>query len=669
MPKKNRKRSQAKPSAKTAVAVAGTPAKIRSFLSQWRELIFFLGYAAGLLILVLPGLDRGFDLGHDAAYLMSSIRIWDGQVPFRDFYPWYGPLFHYLLALFTGPLGNNLYAVKFYFEIIVPILSMGILILILRKLELAWSSRWFILAGSIILGLERIYYCGSIRTMLPVLSVALWYHALAKGQTRVFLTMFPTAFLLYFFSPDVGSYTMLTAAAFVFLTIIAWNRQAGKMEFLIWSGAGLLPSLAVFALLYFKTGWLKNYLEYAGVLSNNLAWSHGLSMPTPFSSWKALIYYFQPLIHLAAIGFVLGFRFRKRVWHPRSFLIAILTVLGVLMSWRTFTKAHPPYVQFGFLPALIICGLVWSPPLRPLRFWKSVAQALVAVMVLYGGKYIRFPVPSTGPVWTPEKLLGVRMTPEENRSYHEIVDFYQQHRGQGEFEFPLKSLYYAYVGETPNLPLDDVHYIFYPKYRRLLLEALEKRSAKYLVINEEDNFWDYPGENLDALFDYIDSRYRPVKLARPIRIYERRERPVAITELAAVYPGPEELTAGNGFTMTLKVPPDPRIKYIEFTEEFQYRFDGERFFSMPIIQAWFEGRKWRYDREESGRQRINPGPGKHRQRLYLLYAAREVEFRITFPGLLNFPPSKVTVENFEYRRFIIPDYIPRNRRYLLEKPP
>ena len=58
-------------------------------------------------------------------------------MPYRDFFPWYGVLYHYLAALFVGLMGNDLYAVKIYLNLINPILCMALLIAALKS----WNYR------------------------------------------------------------------------------------------------------------------------------------------------------------------------------------------------------------------------------------------------------------------------------------------------------------------------------------------------------------------------------------------------------------------------------------------------------------------------------------------------------------------------------------------------
>ena len=110
--------------------------RAQQLLHKYWELLFFIAYSAVLCAIVLPGLRFDYDNVHNPGLLMSSIRIAHGQAPYRDFFPWYGVLYHYMVALMVGVMGNDLYAVKLFINIVNPILSIALLIFILRAFEL-----------------------------------------------------------------------------------------------------------------------------------------------------------------------------------------------------------------------------------------------------------------------------------------------------------------------------------------------------------------------------------------------------------------------------------------------------------------------------------------------------------------------------------------------------
>jgi hypothetical protein len=409
---------------------------------------------------------------------------------------------------------------------------------------------------------------------------------------------------------------------------------------------------------------LKNYLEYVSVLSSNLYWSHGLSRPGLRESPQAGIYFLQPLIHIVALGFLLGYGLRKKTVPPNLLLVLILTVLGGLLYSRALIKAHPTHVQFAFLPALITLSLLWAPPLRPAPAWKWSLRAILILALIYGAYFFRTFLPPEFKGKDYRELMGVRVMPEQARAFETISQFHQAASSPGDFAFPFQSLTYAYLGLVPQLPFDDQHYTFYPKYRKMFLEALERSRARYLIYDEEDIFWDYPIENCEPLFDYIDENYQPVKIERPVWIFERRPEPAPISILVRQEPM-QVLNRENHFEFALNLPREIPPDYLEFEAEFQYPAEFLSRFSKPIVQCWFDGKRWRFSRAEMGAQRLNPQPGKHRFRIYPEYSADDLTIQITFPGAMNLAPSKITLENVQWRQFTIPSWDARPVYYSL----
>jgi len=162
-------------------------AGLKLFLSRNWDLRLVALYSVALMAVTVPELKWGYDLGHDPGLLMSSVRIWAGQVPYRNFYPWYGPLYHYLLAFFVGIAGNTLYGLKAYIDVVNPLLCMLILVLILRFSGMSLSGRIFTMIAVPLFGLERIYYCGSLRSFLPVLAVyRFWLESIGRQDLVTF---------------------------------------------------------------------------------------------------------------------------------------------------------------------------------------------------------------------------------------------------------------------------------------------------------------------------------------------------------------------------------------------------------------------------------------------------------------------------------------------------
>lgn len=646
--------------------ITGKETKTWLLAANYWEVVFFLAYGAILCYQTIPGLKWDFD-GHDSTLLMSSYRIWSGQVPFREFYPWYGPLYHYFLAFFTGLMGNDLYALKFYIDIISPLLSMLILVLALRNFGLTALSRLFVLTGAAALGLERIYYCGSLRSILPVF-LASWLFRIFRGRKKApYLFIVPAGVVLFLFSPESGVYSVVSSLVFMAAAMLLIDGHKQRVQTLGYYLAGVLISLTAIIILFFSAGWFRNYLEYISIISNNFYWSHG-SSPLNMRDYPVFLQFLSlPLIYSAAgLGVLIHWRRAKKL--PEQFLlVATLTTLGVLLAYKFLLEFHPTRFQFSFLPALVLAGLAWAPPYRPVKAWKITAQAVLIVFLVTGGK-AAIPVISPAPYHGKDyqTLMGVRVSPQTAADYAKIKSFCADHQND-RIAFPLKTIYYLYLNAVPDLPFDDLHYAFHPKFRELTLDALRQGRYKYLVINQDDIFWDYPGESVDPLFDYIDENYSSVNISIPVWVYALNQNPGAFTEVLAEDRQAILLDKNNKYSFNLNVPAVFDPDYLEFEAEFDYQPEVLSGFSMPVVQCRFDNQKWDYGRPEAGRQRINPQKGRHHFRLYLWYVNSKLNFQVTFPGPLNFAPDKIRITRINWRRFDHKKHVPRAMIYGLEK--
>jgi len=630
------------------------------FLSRYWELIFFIGYGAVLAWFVVPELKWDYD-GHDAALLMSSIRIWAGQVPYRDFYPWYGPLYHYLLALFVRPLGNNLYAVKVYIDLLSPLLSMGILIFTLRRFGLPSFSRLFALLASIYFSLERIYYCGSLRSFLPVFLVAWLYSTYVNRRNIQMLFIFPAACVLFLFTPESGIYTMLTSCIFVLTAMIYSRVRKGRFTGGLYFALGAAFGIIAMLVLYVVTDWFGNYLEFVSVVSKNLYWSHGASLsglPTQPSLW---LVYRLPLIYVGALLFLAGFWFYKKRLNQYTALVLTLTMLGALLASRTLIRFHETHLQFAWLPAVIVASLLWVPPNRPVRLPKIIVQILL-VIILGAARYLT-EVVSLGPVLERSQyqpLLGVMVPGQTVETFLKVEEHFRELNAVAKVSLPLSGLEYAFLGRVPELPFDDLHYFFYPRYQEIFFRALEKRNPMFLLITENNIFWDYTGDSVDAFFDYIDSRYVQILRKPPVHVYQRRPAPINIFKIVQTASGPFFLNRSNQYTESFLVPPDPSLMFVQFQAEFKYRYGFLSRLSMPIVRLYFDQRPWAYLRPQSGRERLEPLQGKHGFRAYLYHDSKTMDLQITFPGMLNVRPEQIKVTDVQWGKFQLEQLSPRD---------
>ena len=462
-----------KPNAAEAAGASSTQLLGQSLFKYW-DLLFLLAYVTGLAAVYVPELKWDYDYVHHPGILMSSIRIWDGQVPYRDFFPWYGVLYHYLAALFVGLMGNDLYAVKIYLNLINPILCMALLIAALKSLELPAPSRIFVYGFTVLLGLERIYFCGSLRPFLPVALVALWYWGMQKRKNWVGLLIFPSSLFMFLFSPELGVLLFCTAVIFIGLAGFVL-RKSDRSRALVWSLEGLVLTAAIFLALDRFTTWMPAYLERLKWSGINYNWSYGLSRPGMAELWKnpgEIYFYLPPIACALALGIVAWFWERERKARPVYVWVISLAAYGGALWLGRIARGG---LQFNYLPVVILAGLAFVRPFKPARTRNMVAQALIVLLLAPGVKAFQ-PIKQTMDRTGKDKILGVFMQPKAGSAYQTIQAFSQAHPS-ATIGFPVNSLSYAVTGRIPDIPLNDPYARQQPAGNGKIDEVLQKKRA------------------------------------------------------------------------------------------------------------------------------------------------------------------------------------------------
>jgi hypothetical protein len=641
--------------------------KIIPILRYW-ELILFLAYVAGLLILVLPGLRWDFERVHTTVLLLSSNRIWAGQIPYKDFFPWYGPLYHYFLALMIRPIGNNIYAVKFFLDILCPIMCMGILIIALRKFEMPAASRLFVYLAVPMLGAERVFYSGSLRSFLPVLLIAFWRQGFKKRRALTYLMLFPGAGLLFFFSPEVGVF--LALSAMVYMGMGAWSMEsrAEKLRLLVWSGAGFLSSSLALIVLYWSTAWFKNMLEFLASLSQNFNWSYGLPKPglgQALKSPQMLLFYLPAAIYLLGTILALANFLLNKARIETALWVSALAVFGALLWASSMVRVGAPHIQFGYPAAMIVASFVFTPSLRPANLWRLAGQALLIAAVISGAVFLqpKLVPPFKGKAYA--MMSGVRIPVQEQATLNKFMEL-AANAGADRIFYPLDSVFPVFLNAAPAFPFDSLYYAHFPAYQKRYVAAMNNLHVQYLVINQQAILWDYLGEAVDTLMDFIDANYKIQVNDFPLLVYVKRDQPRIISETVGETPGPFVLDESNRYKLALEIPPGMQNDYLELEENFEFRWNFLSRFSLPIVETYTDGRRWVLIREQEGRKRIDPNPGFHRYRVYFLHKGSKLELQVTFPGAFNFRPSRIIIKDIKWRRFPAGDISPRIRNYVLQ---
>ena len=635
-------------------------------VNQWlqRSDLLLAGlYLAIFFIFDLQTIRFGYDHLHQSTLLLSSLRIFDGQVPFRDFFPWYGPLYHYSTALIVRVLGGDMLAVKLFLRVFSPVVSMAMLLAAARWFRIDWRGRCFVVFLAAAWGLVLLFHCGSIRNIIGLFFLAGWAKGVGGGRSDLVRSLaFPAAGLLIIYSPDTGLYVLFSMAPLAVIDLLR-QRERRLRGLAAYAGGGLI-AFGLISAIERGTVWGGNYFAFCSYTSENMMWALGQPLPelNDFLAKPGLLLYLLPVtaggvaLAATAISFLRG-RLRQLP------LVVPACGLFAVFSWNsTYIRTDMPHLLFALPPAAILLGLVFSARTR-WNWSRMVLLTLAALSVpaVYPFNYIAYTdrFSSYGksffnPTLGIYQTWGERMIESINRKFVET----NPHKKIIFFPNPLE----AYLAGLPiEGPCDDLIYTGMPIRQQLLLQWIKNKNPDLICIDTSEMIGVYTAEDLDKLFDFFSANYYLSAAVGQLRYFGRREQPVKISEPVKNFPA-ETLTAENSFHVEWKTAPSPEKRYLEFYTRFHYRPKFGRRFSLPQAYVFFDGVK-REDRHR-GRNSMVTRPEGGWFRLFIPPNAGRIDLRIGFPGILNYRPDRVELTKIRLHRFLFEPQVPYTMYFL-----
>jgi len=657
--------------------------------ADWSIAILYLAVFWGL---DLPSIRISTDYVHQTTLLMSCLRILDGQVPYRDFYPWYGPLFHYFAAFWVRLLGRDLLAVKLFIKVISPLLSLAMLIATLRMFRLDPWGRFFAVAASGWGVFELYFQTGATRTFFGLFLIGLWVAGLRQPRRAWSRALvFPSALLAFCYSPEVGFYLLpvgMVVAFFDWLQLPLPGRRPAWLAY----GAGALLALGLFSAGYMLCGWFRSYVQFFLYTSSNMVWAYSAPLPelseffsSPgqwfhFHPWPLLalagdnapslgkLLFFLPWLVLAVTaGWILVTVLRGKisqipVWVPAC------VAYGAMLWTSTFLRMDGSHLLWALPPIMILLGKLFS---RKTPF-GAIKLALLA-LILWGWPFFLYAPPDTY-YWKAlgqksksredwPKFSGVLEGPDEKKMYDALQAFIQAHP-RDSILFPLHS-YDAYrLGQPLLLPFNDLFWANLPERQEKLTDLMRRLNAPYLCL-DISYFWSfiYVNEDVQALFDFIATHYQPVNPVGFSILYERLPEPRVLAQKILSDPGPIPLSKPNSFQTGWKLPDDFSGGYLEMNESFSYSCRFFQRFSRPLVKVMLDGQPLKRGiTQGSARIRNTPEGGSYR--IYVPRGAKKVTIQILFPGFVNIKPEAVTLKDVGLYKFNFPPIVPYTDEFL-----
>jgi hypothetical protein len=618
----------------------------------------------------------GYDEMHGVSFLVGSARILDGQVPFRDFFPWYGPLFSYFMTFWTWLLGRDLRAVGIFMHVITPGLCLIALLCVTRWVQLDWPRRLMVVSLSLIFGVDRLF--GATRTFLGLFLIGLWFAAIRLPQHHrpwARAAVFPSLLIMYFYSPEIGLTMTGVATVFMVMDLAALPAWRERTRTALGYGASIAVTLTVFFLLWRQTGWVQNYLRFSFYSSENMAWAYSSPFPAPDEVWTrpvAMFFYLDPILLAGAAGWLLSKLWTRQFSQiPPAF--PVLLAYGAALWPSTVFKCDLYHHLFALTPNLILFayfGLEPAPSFRK-RWLLYLAAAALFVFINrsdFWNNWDEFRDQteirnSTSP------FSGIYVLPEIAEQIQATKAFCAAHP-QDKILFPLNT-FEAYAAGRPFLwSFDDPFWSNDPVRQRLRMQQFRQLDPPYLALWPDNMFYIYTSEDTDPLFDYITANYSPLPEAgstpRPdggVIFYQRRSSPAVPVRQIQELPGPYLLSAENNFSITWELPPGFTHGYLEMQEKFFYRPTVSQRLSKPSIAVYVteQGLRMRLSR---GRQAIRNTPAGGVYRLYLPPNINRAVMTISFPGMFNPAPERVEISGIKFQQFNFAPRVPYTRTFL-----
>lgn len=334
----------------------------------------------GLILVLLydPNFLHGLvDVLESGQYLSTSNSIFEGKVPYKDFFILFGPFQTYTIALVMTLFGKSLSVLRtfFYMNYIIAFLIIYILgrqvckkrffvylipfICLVEVSQPFWAARWDF--GRMGLGL------------LVLLFIILF---LKKNNTKLLFGAGIISSITIFYTLDVGAIAIVSS---IFtLAVFSFTRQEKTLKDnalhfsrnIFWYGLGILVILIPFFIFMYSKGALFVYLKtvfYVLPKYHMATWKQQylpsfwtiLSNTTGFSLLRRNLLFnaYLPTFTYIAIFFYLLYSFYRHRWNEEKVVIFLLFVYGAVCYRTSFRSIMGPQFQVSLPPLIMLICL------------------------------------------------------------------------------------------------------------------------------------------------------------------------------------------------------------------------------------------------------------------------------------------------------------------------
>ncbi len=474
------------------------------------------------LVLALPRYRNGIDLGDEGFLAYSAVRVWDGQIPNRDFVSLQPPLSFYTVAAVFKLFGTSLITLR--------TLGLCIYLAIILLVYAITSS----LTGPVLALMAAMLAATIGMPFFNFTPFAVWHGIAASLLTIYFILKFTSAkrrrwaflsgvttALTILSRHDQGVYLVVAVLTYVLITRIAIRKKSNSNNLLGFWAVGTAAIILPLTMYWTISGALP-YMFRQLVISPLTTYAKTSSLPFPvFKSSLPLhvnlfigLMYLSPTIEgLMAIWLItLVIRGRFNAEHSP---IAFILIVSVLFYCQVLIRSD----IFHFLIVLPPFFILLSTVVQTLsgafnRRWMSTGIKFVMLAIIVSLLLCTKPVflPAAGKNMKTISLErgGVKTTASLAGSIEHMVGIIQKYSGPDEpiLCLPYHPMFY-FLSERCNptrwnyiWPGDQTA----EDYKQLIEQAEASRPAVVVLVKKANMIYYAP-----AIVDYVNRKYKMIQ--------------------------------------------------------------------------------------------------------------------------------------------------------------
>lgn len=459
-----------------------------------RQNLFLIIFA---LFYYLFFVNRGIVLYDEGYYTHIAQRILNGEVPYKDFFLQFTPLYFYILAFSYKVFGTQILVGRF----LTLFICIGILFTvfkILGKFRLNPLKPKIIATLSIIsfgfplinnpsiLAWISVLFC-----LIIILSYLIWFENKNKKNSIVFLSFIGLSLAASFLTKqNLGLYFLIATNIFIFLTLTNLIQKV-KSLFIV-NAVFLFSVLIVFLYFFSNQVGLNQIFEIVNFNKRYLS-VYSFSYPAlsfllqPTGIFKLLPYYL-PIIFIVFWIYA----FLKKAKNLPVFYFSLLPLVGFFGTVYPTSDLLHVYPFYGIF---LVSSLVFFSQKHINKIWLSLMIVSIGIgfyLTLFR-EYYRYQPPylSQNYELNLPKTQGILIDKPLAQSLTTLYSFIGKNTNEGDYilSYPFSPMLY-FIFEKQNPSRFSIYFPGYltTKQEEEVIRELKKRKVKYIITFLEYSF-------------------------------------------------------------------------------------------------------------------------------------------------------------------------------------